>query len=162
MRYKKVRIIAILLLFFGLTELLAQEAILTAGGNYTGSGGSLCYSVGQVVYTLNTGSNGSVAQGVQQPFEISVVTGIEEARSITLQYLAYPNPTTDFIILKLGNYETENLTYQLYDVSGRLLESKKLKGKETSISMVGFVASTYIIKLVQDNSDIKSFKIIKH
>jgi hypothetical protein len=43
-----------------------------AGGEATGSGGSVSYSVGQVVYTTNTGINGSVAQGVQQPYEFQM------------------------------------------------------------------------------------------
>lgn len=84
-----------------LTELRAQDAVPMSGGNASGSGGSACYSVGLVVYTTNTGTNGSVAQGVQQPFEISVVSGIEDAKEITLQYSVYPNPATNYLILKI-------------------------------------------------------------
>ena len=38
----------------------------------------LVIRVGQVVYITSTGINGSVAQGVQQPYEISVITGVNE------------------------------------------------------------------------------------
>jgi hypothetical protein len=62
-------------LTFSLSTIHAQEAIPAGGGNASGSGGSASYSVGQVVYTTNTGTNGSAAQGVQQPYEISVVSG---------------------------------------------------------------------------------------
>ena len=77
---KKV-VLAILIVIVGF-PLIAQEAIPAAGSNAIGSGGSVSYSVGQVVYTINTGTNGSVAEGVQQPYEISVVVGIEQAKDI--------------------------------------------------------------------------------
>lgn len=80
------------------TILLSQNAIPATGGNASGSGGSVSYSVGQVTYLINTGTSGSVAQGVQQPYEISVVTGIEEASGIELEFSVYPNPASDFAI----------------------------------------------------------------
>ncbi|MBA7550129.1 hypothetical protein ES705_42635 [subsurface metagenome] len=126
----------------GLTGLQAQETIPATGSNASGSGGSVSYSVGQVIYTTNTGTNGSIAQGVQQPYEISVVSGIGKAKDINLICTAYPNPTTDFLTLKVENYDNENLFYQLFDISGQLLESKKLKGNETTITMANLVPAT--------------------
>jgi len=83
MKYKKLKLSAVLLLGIGLTGLQAQESVNATGGNALGNGGTASYSVGQMIYTTNTGTGGNtVAQGVQQPFEISVVTGIEEAQGI--------------------------------------------------------------------------------
>jgi len=126
MRHKKLKLSALLLLGFGLTGLQAQESVNATGGDTSGSGGSASYSVGQVVYTTNTGTTGSVAQGVQQPYEISVVTAIEEAKGINLSVSAYPNPTTDFLTLCIDEFEISNLLYQLYDMSGKLLQSEKI------------------------------------
>jgi len=123
------------------------------------------YTVGQVVYTTNTGTNGSVAQGVQQPFEISVVTGIEEAKGITLQCSAYPNPTTDFLTLKVDastSLSIQSMEYQLFDINGKLLENKKVEDDETSIVMSNLVPATYFLKIIQNNKEIKTFKIIKN
>ncbi len=50
MRHKRLKLSAIFLLGLGLTGLQAQEPIPATGGNASGS-----YSVGQVVYTTNTG-----------------------------------------------------------------------------------------------------------
>jgi len=162
MRHKKVKLSVILLLGLGLTGLQAQEAIPASGGNASGSGGALSYSVGQLVYTTNTGTSGSVAQGVQQPYEISEVTGIEEVKGITLQCSAYPNPATDYVKLKVENYETKNLTYWLYDINGKLLESKKIDGSETFINMEILVPATYFLKVIDNNKEVKTFKIIKN
>ena len=162
MRHKKVKLSVILLLGLGLTGLQAQEAIPVSGGNASGSGGAVSYSVGQLVYTTNTGTSGSVAQGVQQPYEISEVTGIEEVKGITLQCSAYPNPATDYVKLKVENYETKNLTYWLYDINGKLLESKKIDGSETFINMEILVPATYFLKVIDNNKEVKTFKIIKN
>jgi len=165
MRHKKVKLSAVLLLGLGLTVLQAQNAIPASGGNASGTGGSASYSIGQVVYTTNTGTNGSVAQGVQQPFEISVVTEIENAKGITLQCLAYPNPATDFVTLKIDAstaFNFQSLNYQIFDLKGKLLTTNKLEGNETSIAMNNLVPSTYFLKVIQGNKEIKTFKIIKN
>ncbi|MBN2669392.1 MAG: T9SS type A sorting domain-containing protein [Bacteroidales bacterium] len=162
MRQKRLILSAILLLGLGLTGLKAQTSINASGGVATGSGGSASYSVGQVVYTTNTGTSGSVAEGVQQPFEISVVTEIEEAKGINLSVTAYPNPTTDYLTLEVNEFEISNLSYQLYDISGKLLQSEKIKGNQTSIVMNNLVPATYFVKVIQRNRDVKTFKIIKN
>ena len=71
MKHNKEHIIIILLIILSSFRIMAQQAINASGANATGSGGSVSYSVGQVLYTTNSGSNGSSAQGVQQPYEIS-------------------------------------------------------------------------------------------
>jgi hypothetical protein len=161
MKHKRLQLSAVLLLGLGLTGLQAQETIPATGGNASGSGGTVSYSVGQVVYTTNTGTNGSVAQGVQQPFEISVVTGIEQT-AINLAISAYPNPTTDYLVLKVENYDKGNLSYQLFDMNGRLLQNKKIEGNETSIVMSNLVPATYFVKVTEGNKEVKTFKIIKN
>ena len=162
MKHKRLKLSALLLLGLGLTGLQAQESVNATGGNASGSGGSASYSVGQVVYTTNTGTNGSVSQGVQQPYEISVVTGIEEAKGINLSVSAYPNPTTDYLTLSIGEFEISNLSYQLYDMNGKLLQSEKISGNQTSIVMSNLVPSSYFVKVIQGNKEVKTFKIIKN
>ena len=44
----------------------SHQVLSASGGDATGSGGSVAYSVGQIVYTTSTGTTGSVAQGVEQ------------------------------------------------------------------------------------------------
>jgi hypothetical protein len=102
-----------------------------------------------------------VAEGVQQPFEISVVTAVEEAKDFTLEFVVYPNPATDFVVLKIGDYEPENLSYYLYDNGGKLIEKTKIQGSETNISMQALSPATYFLKVSEKNKVLKTFKIIK-
>lgn len=140
----------------------AQESVNASGGNASGSGGSESYSIGQIVYTTHTGSNGSTAQGVQQPYEISVVTSVKEAKDIQLSFLVYPNPATDFLKLKVENYPIDNLTYLLYDLSGKSIENKNMESFETTISVESLANGIYFLKVTEYNKDLKTFKIIKN
>ena len=152
----------VILLFLGLSNLQAQETNSTAGGEASGGGGSASYTVGQVVYTTNAGTNGnSVVQGVQQPFEISVVTGIKEAKDISLSVSAYPNPTTDYLTVKVENYETANLQYMIFDINGKLFKTEKATGNQTKIETSELVPANYFVRVLDNKKEIKVFKIIK-
>ena len=162
MKYKKLKLSTIVLLGLGLARLQAQEAITAAGGEASGSGGAVSYSVGQVVYTTNTGANGSIAQGVQQPYEISVITGLEEAKGMELECAVYPNPATDFLTFKVKNYAHMNLSYQLFDMNGKLIENRKITSNETQINIGMLVPGTYFLKVFDNQKEIKTFQIIKN
>jgi hypothetical protein len=157
----KLRPIALLvagMLWAGLAQ--AQESANASGGDATGSGGTVTYSVGQVVYTTNTGSNGSVAQGVQQPYEISTVGIKETALSISLT--AFPNPTTDKLTLQISDYNNEKLSYQLFDMQGKQLRNGQIVAQQTQINMHSLPTATYFVTVVtQENKSVQSFKIIK-
>ncbi len=152
--------ISVLLLGFGLTA-QAQQATTATGGDATGSGGSVAYSVGQIVYTTHTGTKGSVAQGVQQPYEISVVLGIENSL-IDLDITAYPNPTTHFLTLNIGNALSETLHFQLCDLGGKIIERRKISNRTETINMENLATATYFLKVSNANNEIKIFKIIKN
>jgi len=160
MKNKKTKLSALLLLGIGFNQVYAQQATTASGGDASGSGGSVAYSVGQIVYTTYTGSNGSVAQGVQQPYEISIITGLLET-DIKLNLSAYPNPTTNYLMLQIDNYD-KALSYQLYDIGGKLLESNTVVANSTTIKMEQMPTGTYLLKVIQNNKEVKTFKIIKN
>lgn len=161
MQNLKILITLVFALSLIISELSAQESIPTSGGNGTGSGGVTSYTIGQTVYTTNKGSNGSVAQGVQQPYEISVVSGID-IDFIQLDFLAYPNPTSNYLNLKVENNETVDLFFQLFDINGKLLKHGEISENEITISMIKYTASVYFLKVYSDQKEIKTFKIIKN
>jgi hypothetical protein len=160
MNYKKIKLSALLLLGFGLTA-QAQQATTATGGDATGSGGSVAYSVGQIVYTTHIGTTGSVAQGVQQPYEISVVLGIENSL-IDLDISAYPNPTTQNLTLSIGNDISETLHFQLCDLSGKIIERRKISNRTETIHMENLATGPYFLKVSNANNEVKIFKIIKN
>lgn len=148
-------------LFAGLSVLKAQESIPAAGGTITGSGGSVSYTVGQVAYTTVTGTGGTVSQGVQQPYVISVISEVPEASEIRLDCSVFPNPASEYVMLKIDNLELNNLACQLFDGEGRLLQNITIEDKLTTIQMDKLLRTTYFLKIMKEGREIKVFKIVK-
>jgi hypothetical protein len=143
------------------TQLIyAQQTIPASGGEATGSGGTSSYSVGQLVYSTNTGSNGSIAQGVQQSIELFTLSN-PELTALTLTAVTYPNPTSDYIVLALKNSNLTGLSYVLYDLQGRIVSKGIIQQENTAIAMQKLVTGLYVLKVNQNNQALKSFKIIK-
>ncbi|HEY4786893.1 MAG TPA: T9SS type A sorting domain-containing protein [Bacteroidales bacterium] len=162
MMLKKLTCSAGILISLSLQGIQAQEAKVTSGGNASGSGGSASYTVGEVVYTTNTATGGSSAQGVQQPFEITVVTTIGEVTGTNLNCTVYPNPVTNFLTLSFENFDMENLSYQLCDINGKLLSREQVVNSKTNIGMEDFATGVYFLKVIRGGKEIKTFKIIKN
>ena len=161
MRDKKLKLIIMLLLAGCFTGVWAQEAVLATSADAAGSGGKVSYSVGQIACASQAGSNGSVSQGVQQPYEIFSTVGIENA-NINLEMLAFPNPTADNLTLTINDFEISNLNFQVFDVNGKLLQEKKIAGNQTAIDFGKYSSGIYFLKIMQGKVEIKSFKIIKN
>ncbi len=154
----------LLLLTFIVTAASAQVTIPVSGGNASGDNGSLSYSIGQMIYTAVDGSSGNLSQGVQQPYEIQVVTGLHDLPGISLNVSAYPNPAVDYLKLNTGSSgigHPGKLEYRLCDMNGRLIHSQKITESETTIGMGHLVPAMYFVKVISENQEIKTFKIIK-
>ena len=160
MKYNIQKFILAFFLFVGIPSLKAQSGFVSSGEEITGANGSVSNSVGQVNYITASGSGGTAQQGLNQPYQILIITGIEET-GISLTCSVYPNPSTDFILLKMDNLKSSNLSYQLFDLHGKLLSHKNIESNEEVISMTGFINGVYIVSVKNNSKEVKSFKIIK-
>ncbi|WP_163714521.1 T9SS type A sorting domain-containing protein [Mangrovibacterium lignilyticum] len=151
----------VILLVFAATDLKAQESVNAAGGDTAGNGGTVSYTIGQVVYHTNADTNNSVAEGVQQPYAVVVIDPPEEPNEISFSIMAYPNPTTAYLTLELKELELSNLNFELYDMHGKLLQREKITENLTSIAMNKLPVATYFLKVTDGNRAIKTFKIIR-
>ena len=148
------------LLSFSVNAQTSHQVLSASGGDATGSGGSVAYSVGQIVYTTHTGTTGSVAQGVEQAYEIYSVGIKETALNISLS--VFPNPTSDFLTLKVEDYNNEALNYTLLDEQGRLVFNEQITTQDTQVAMSTLARGAYFINVLQANKKIQTFKIIKN
>jgi hypothetical protein len=137
----------------------AQDAIPVSGGEAAGSGGTVSYSVGQLMYTTNIGS-GTVSQGIQQAFEFQTLSN-PELTTVNLTVVTYPNPTKDFIILKITDSALNNLRYTLFDVNGKAISSGSITESNTQVQLKHLSIGAYILKVSQQNQSLKTFKILK-
>jgi hypothetical protein len=162
MRMTRSFILLCLLIGGGLPGMLsAQKGPVSAGGEATGAKGTISYSIGQLDYITTTGTQGSLTAGIQQPYLIQVATGIENTQ-ITLACIAYPNPASTNLTLKIEVLQISDLYYALYDLQGKLLKKEKISNSETSISLMGLPDAGYLLSVFNDIRPLKSFRIIKN
>lgn len=158
MQFKFILFIVLILNFPLVRAQQSHETISSAGGNASGSGGSAAYSVGQLVFSTNFVTSGTVSEGVHQPFEISIIDEVIEFPEIELNVKAYPNPASGYIILKTDALFLQNisLSYQLFDLSGKLLENKSIISIETEIDMQCYSPAAYILKVIKSKINVNS------
>jgi len=136
MQTKKVKKGILILFLLIQIGLYAQETMLSAGGEAYGSGGYVSYSIGQVMVNTNTGINDYESQeGVQQPYEISEVVSLPEAKEIMLSISLFPNPTTSYLLNQNTSFH-KIYNIKLTIVMGRFCTLQKhLKVRNSSISV---------------------------
>lgn len=162
---KKIHLILFLTLFPYLYS-ISQEAVSAGGGTAVGAGGTVSYTIGQLAYTSIEGASGSLYQGIQYPYEISIVTEMPEGKHVILHFETFPNPTSDYLILSIDGELDGEYNYRLFDVAGKLVEDKSITFNQSKIEMKQLVTGVYILKVFASNIDglviVKTFKIIKN
>jgi hypothetical protein len=151
----------LLLLLCSTVKLHAQNNTVSSGGQASGTGGSVSYTIGQIAYSSLTGTNGSLIQGVQQPLEISVVTSITDLQ-IDLKAQVYPNPTTDQLVLNVGTDDFKNLRFVLVDLQGKVLKTDRIINATSTLDISKYSIGTYFLRVLSKNKQIKTFQIVKN
>ncbi len=164
MRNKKISLGFLLYMGLGMAGLQAQEITMVTGGNASISAGVVSFSIGQLVYLTYPKTDSSKARNNPQHIDIVAVNGIEETKGITLHCPLYPDTDPDSLMLKVENFNINNLSYQLYSTEGILLENKDVESNITAIKMKNLAPATYFLKLIHSPytaflREIKTFKI---
>jgi hypothetical protein len=150
------------ILFLGMQPVVAQETISTTGGTAKGSGGTATFTIGQPFYQTHQGEGGSIAEGVQQPYEIYLETAVNDL--IFLSMSAFPNPVADRLTLRIdepGDLSAAGYQFQLFDNLGRLLIHDRIINQQTYIDMSSFDPAVYIIRVSDSKRDVATFRVIK-
>ena len=160
--YFRISILLLLASCLGSVKTHGQTSILSSGGNATGSGGSISYSVGQIINSTIAGPDGSISNSVQQPYEISVITSIENHGSINSDFKLYPNPTGGLITLTIDPFDNDmNIRFLLYNLEGILLVDRMVEDEITDIRLDNYSYMIYFLVVIKDNMEVQTFKIIK-
>lgn len=157
----KLLITASCLLFVGLASLQAQKAVPASGGEIDDTGGSLSYSVGQSIVVNALSASGSVGGGVQQPFQVLVIAGVEnKSILLNIHVSAYPNPAIDFLTIKVGD-QTEAISALLFDINGTLLRSAPIDNNRGLMDVQDLDGGMYILRVSGNTGQLKTFQILK-
>jgi hypothetical protein len=143
------------------TSGMSQEAVLTTSSNATGTEGSVDYSVGQVAFRTIESSGGTLTEGVQQPYEILFMTGVENDPAVSLKATVFPNPAESEVTLKVDRLEYKGLKFRLMNDSGILLQEKEIVSGETVVPVGSLLPGIYFVTLVENQQTISTWKVIK-
>jgi hypothetical protein len=153
------------LLCLSILSISAQEVIPASGGEASGDGGLASYSVGQIFYCSEDDIQGSVYEGVLQPYEVFVVSQVIDVEDISLRCRIYPNPVSDLLYLTIDGGLDLNWSFKLLDIGGRLLQAEVVKEQETKLSLGHFKSGVYFLKVFKKDQlsvrEVKVFKILK-
>jgi hypothetical protein len=154
----KIKLLSIL--FFGFSHgAIAQNGIVASGVKATGSGGTVNYSVGPIIFKKPNGQPST--DGLQQPFEILTLSS-DEFNTTSIELSFFPNPTAKELHLLLKNSGNEVFYFQLASLDGRtLVSAQKILSEDTIVNLEVHPQGIYFLQVTSGNKSIKTFKIIK-
>ncbi len=143
----------------GMTSVQAQVSLNSAGGNAQGSGGSSSYSIGQTFVQSQVSGTASVLQGIQQLVVLTNLSTNELGRG---SLLAYPNPTAEYLELRIANVPGWRHWVVLYDAHGKAVRKVSIDQVLTSLYLGDLPAATYTACVFDEHGlELQTVKIIK-
>ncbi|MDR0680698.1 MAG: T9SS type A sorting domain-containing protein [Dysgonamonadaceae bacterium] len=146
--------------FFSCLSLQAQESVNAGGGDIAESGITIAYSIGQVFSEPVIYTEGSLTPGIQQAYEITLVSTLPEM-NLDLQIRAYPNPADDYLLLSFPEYRKAVHTLRLIDSSGKNIYMDEVKEELSRLEVQGLTQGVYFLQIANKEQIIQLFKIIK-
>jgi hypothetical protein len=140
----------------------AQSDFTSGGGDASGIGGEISFSIGQVAYTNMKDESGQVSLGVQQSY-LSIMVSNEETGTVFTTGL-FPNPVQKELYVTLHDSADTRLkeySFLLTDVSGRKIMSGELQNDITNISVEALQGGIYLLQVMHRDISIQTFKVIK-
>ena len=131
----------------------------SAGDTYKNSSYQLDWSLGEVLTESFAGSQNQLTQGFQQGKY--TITAIDQAKDLQFEITAFPNPTTDFVVLGIESQDFEAFRYILTDVNGKILQDRKIESNQQQINLSEMAAGAYFLSVRSNKMALKTFKIIK-
>ena len=137
----------------------SPELVSSAGDSFNNTSYQLDWSIGECITETQSAGDYVITQGFHQ--NSYVITAVENLRA-DIEMSVYPNPTTNFISLKVESSKVEGMQYTITDFSGKVLQTENFADDIEQINFSNYAVGTYFISVMENNQLIKSFKIIKN
>lgn len=140
-------------------QTVMPEVLSSSGGSGQTAQVSLAWTIGEPVTATVSNGTSTLTQGFQQP-TLLIATAQNEHNDL-LSLLVYPNPTADFVTLKLDQSNQTPFTYSVFDNAGKLVNQGKASAANPNISFQGLASGQYTICVLNSNLKQQSISIIK-
>lgn len=143
-------VVALFLCTVGYGQSVDQSVIGSTGDEFTGSSGSIEFTLGEPVSETYSTGEYQLTQGFHQGYFLFV--GIDETTEFDFTTRVYPNPAVDHATLELvGIQDFNNFEYQMYDLTGKLLRNGRFESNSIQVNLTGLSNSLYIFKIQNKN-----------
>lgn len=151
---------------FGLSaQTISSSVVGSSGGSLSGSNGTVSYTVGEwVTTTIGNNTAGYATQGFQQPsFKPQGIVSLpQNAPAMAL----YPNPANQDLTVAFSLDNGGDVTYNLYDMSGRLVLTTNTQAgagqHQHSLNLASLSQGVYVLNIsYQPQSGNKAFSVVK-
>lgn len=117
------------------------------------------YAVGPTFYGIKTAAKVTTISETTTTYNPVLLTGVFNLDS--LNFKVYPNPTADLIAVQSSAMITENLTANLLDEQGRIVETKTfLQGSTICFFETDTIYNGVYFLKISDGNNVKTFKVI--
>ena len=142
------------------------DVIGSSGSFDSSSGGSIAWTMGEVLSETQTSAGNKLTQGFHQS-NFCFKTGIVENgnNSFGNEISLFPNPFEENLTIDFSRSDSENFQIEVFDVQGKLLKSNSLvfsngSGKRATLGMTGCSEGIYLLTISSKNKN-ETFKINK-
>lgn len=151
-------IFGILLASSAFSQSIKSYVITSAGTAFMDSGGAIYLSIGEPMNTEIEGGEIMISQGF---LNVTIAGSVVDTDDLLDEVIkAYPNPVGNQITIEMPEMDG-NYFYELYDLSGRLLEKESLTSTKEGVDFTDKDSGSYHLRVVKDNQSSKTLKIIK-
>mgnify|MGYP001296047855 CR=1 FL=1 len=161
---KKNTLFVILILFVNLANVAQNsnfQILTTAGDSFKKSDYQLDWTIGELQTETYEGNAITLTQGFQQADYKKTVTKIENTDINPIYISVFPNPTTDYTLIKIENMELNCFKLCITDILGKALYNSDLRGSSTQINLTNYKKGVYMVVIKQNNKIVKTLKIIR-
>jgi len=143
-----------------LSQSIDKNTFASSGESYSTNTHRLDFTIGEAVIQTYTSANNIITSGFHQPIlTVEVINGIS---NLQIDVSIYPNPTSSFINLNLGDNESlDGFIIGLFDFQGRQLQRLELNNTNShKINLAQYREGIYILT-ISKNDRVTSYKINK-
>ena len=141
------------------TDCRAQDVIPASACYFKTPSLSVSWTIGEIATETYVNDNIMLTQGFNQGN--ITITDISEDLFAGINIIVYPNPVKDVFTIKTGPENSMQLKAELYNLSGLKLITEQISAGNTLINMERYPESEYILKILNNLQEIKTFMIIK-
>jgi hypothetical protein len=136
-----------------------HDVVSASGASFKQSSGYVTQTIGELVTVTLTGPSEILTQGfLQTGMPKSWRTSVEDLPDFEMS--VYPNPVNDLLIMQVELLP--GLQYTLHDVTGVLIDRGLVLNERNEIDFSHLSPAIYILRVFDNNQQIRIFQIVKH